>query len=281
MKPHIYLALPMGCPTGNDYRAILAWANNSTRRYEQYDVTPKVAIGGYTYATLWAEALNMGCSDFFMIHTDVVPRIMHHVDRMWDLREQWRQERGVFPKILATVLALKDDLRYSSTGWEKLYGGAQGTIKLTLEETDALPEMFSIKDLRPEDTDHYALSINCGLMLCDLRPDPRKWYEQVEWVSAGGIRHIYDTRGRRISQAHFHSEDYLESRKLHGILEPDEIVAHHAFSVLHYGWFGIDNTAIKEIKCRVCRDTGLVDANFDTQPCPMCQAASSAARLPA
>lgn len=242
----------------------ISWLNPTPNHYE-FDVECRRTQGGYTYADLWAYALNErknGVTHFAMIHTDVDP------GPNW-LSVHWRILNHRKAQIVSSVIAMKDMTNTSSTGYVKRSGGSVTKLKLT--ETDALPPVFSIKDVRPNDWQDYALCLNTGLWLADIRGT---WAEKMQWVGKGGIEYNAKT-GKH--ETYFFSEDWLESRHLADLLEPEEILAIGVgeLPVNHWGWFPIGNRSTLGIRCRICRDAGIIDNGDDTVPCPECQPVSS------
>jgi hypothetical protein len=275
MHPRIYVGMPRG-DRKVDIGSAVGWLNCTRIN----DVLHRHTQGGFTFSTQWAEALNLraqGVEKHGMIHSDVDP----DSDTFWlDQYNQVLTERKA--KIISAVIAMKDSTDTSSTGYARRVGKLN-VKKLTLQETDRLPPVFTIKDVRPHDWKDYYLCLNTGLWLADIRGS---WADKIQWVSQGGFRpmikdgrhvHIKDKNGVEWPQyeAWLHSEDWLESRVIADMLDPEEILATKNPIVGHWGWFRIINRSTRGIKCRLCLDSGLVDDGSNTVACPECQVTCS------
>src|SRR6185437_11796402 len=165
MKPIIYLGLPLGSRTGHDFETIVSWCNGSVRCHDLYDVIHKVSFKGHNFVNLWAEALDLrreGVTHYAGMHGDVVPvNLPLHLG--WaDVGMKILEEHQA--KVVSFVVTLKDNSGHTSTGYSRRWPPGAPTTKLTRKAVAALPEPFSIRDVKPDDEQgHYCLSVHNGL----------------------------------------------------------------------------------------------------------------------
>jgi len=154
----------------------------------------------HCFNSLWCNALNLraqGVTHFAMIHDDVCPQAQ------W-LDVLLAELAATQADVISAVIPIKTEHGVTSTAVET--DDVWFPRRLTVTETDALPETFTDEDVGGE------LLLNTGLWLCDLR---RSWTDNPWPLHFQTLTRIITDREGNY-QAQVRSEDWEFSRRARG-----------------------------------------------------------------